>query len=383
MPKTLLHVFPTFVAAGSQQRTVQLMAGFADRYRHRIVALDGRSEALELVPDTVDASLVWPPHTGGWLSGVRAFRTLFNTEQPDAILTYNWGSFDAVIAARVQGRKAHVHHEDGFNVDEAEKQKQRRVLARRAFLRGAHRVIAPSQKLVDIALETWKLPPERVQLISNGVHLERFTKDAPSPDGSGEAIRRRLEIPAAALVVGAVGHLRPVKNYARLFAACARLPEELADPGVHVLLLGDGPERAALEEAARAQQPPGGRVHFAGHQDDLAPYYRAMDVFTISSDSEQQPISLLEAMAVGLPTASTDVGDVGACIGPQGSEYVVDLEGDCEAALAQAIGKLLADDELRRHLGQAAERRAREEYSFEAMLTTYGDVYESALAAGS
>jgi len=160
------------------------------------------------------------------------------------------------------------------------------------------------------------------------------------------------------------------------------LPREMAAPGVHVLLLGDGPERGKLERAAEELKPPGGRVHFAGHRDELAPYYRAMDVFAISSDSEQQPISLLEAMAVGVPTAATDVGDVRACIGPEGEEYVTGLEGDAAAGLTRSLEALLADPALRRRLGQGAAQRARREYSFEAMLDAYGEVYAGAIAAG-
>jgi len=382
MPKTLLHVFPSFVAAGSQQRTVQLMAAFGDRYKHRIVALDGRMDALDLLPSEIDATQAVPAATGGWMSGVRALRNLLKKEQPDLLLTYNWGSFDAVLAARIQARRAHVHHEDGFNMDEAQRQKQRRVLARRTFLRSAYRVVMPSRRLADIARDVWRLPSDRVQLISNGVHLDRFTPQAPSDSESGAAIRARHGIPQDALVVGAVGHLRPVKNYERLFGACARLDKGLTTPGVHVLLLGDGPEREKLERAARGLVPPGGMVHFAGHQKDLPPYYRAMDVFVISSDSEQQPVSLLEAMAVGVAPVATDVGDVRTCMGPAGEAYLTPLsEADPESHLARSIEALLRDESLRHELGAGASARARELYSFELMLETYRELYEGATAS--
>ncbi|MFT5050031.1 MAG: glycosyltransferase involved in cell wall biosynthesis [Chlamydiales bacterium] len=381
MPKTLLHVFPTFVAAGSQQRTVQLIRAFGDSYRHRVVALDGKLEALDLLPPEIDATPASPPATGGWMSGVRALRTLLKQERPDLLLTYNWGSFDAVLAARMQGLRAHVHHEDGFNMDEAQRQKQRRVLARRTFLRAAYRVVMPSQKLADIARNVWRLPPERVQRISNGVHLDRFTPKAPSEAESGAAMRARHGIPLDALVVGAVGHLRPVKNYERLFGACARLAPTLARRGVHLLLLGNGPERQKLERAAQGLVPPGGQVHFAGHQTDLPPYYRAMDVFAISSDSEQQPVSLLEAMAVGVAPVATDVGDVRTCMGPASAAHLTPLsDPEPETHLARSIEALLLDDDLRRELGKAASERARELYSFETMLDTYRELYEGAAA---
>ena len=374
MTKTYLHIFPTFVPAGSQVRTVQLMAGLGSGIRHVVTGLDGRTDALELVPENIEA--LARPLEGG--TGVRALRRHLAAVQPDLLLTYNWGSFDAVLAARWSGFRAHVHHEDGFNADEAHGQKRRRVWSRRLFLRSAQRLIVPSRNLERIARETWKLPEHVVQFVSNGVHLERFSPQPPTPDEGRAAVRARLGIPAEALVVGAVGHLRPVKNFARLFEACARLPQELAERGVHVLLLGDGPEREHLERVAESAVPPGGTVHFAGHQRELAPFYRAMDVLAISSDSEQQPVSLLEAMATGVPVAATDVGDVGVTLGSLGSPYLAPLGPEATGGLSQAIGRLLADDARRADLGTQLIERAQREYSFGAMLSTYRSIYEDA-----
>ena len=189
---------------------------------------------------------------GGPLSGLRSARALVADERPDLVLTYNWGSFDAVLAARGSGRP-HVHHEDGFNIDEAVRQKTRRVLARRFGLRRAYRVVVPSHNLERIATATWRLAPERVQLISNGIHTDRFQpEDGADSSRNRLAVRARLGIPARALVVGTVGHLRPVKNYARLLSACAALPAAAyAERGVHVLVVGDGEQREALERQAR------------------------------------------------------------------------------------------------------------------------------------
>jgi len=377
-PPHLLHVFPTFVAAGAQTRVVQLMAGFGDRFRHSVCALDGRTDALELVPEAVEARAVEAPRARGPFAGVRGLRNLIAREAPELLLTYNWGSFDAVLAARSLGLSAHVHHEDGFNLDEAARQKTRRVLARRFGLRRAHRVVVPSRLLRSIALDVWRLPREQVELISNGVHTDRF-----APKAGDTAVRDRLGIPREAWVVGAVGHLRPVKCYGRLIAACALLePAALAGRAVHVLLVGDGPERRKLEAQAERHPPPGGRVHFAGHQDELAPWYRAMDVFAISSDSEQQPVSLLEAMACGVPVAGTDVGDVRAVLTGDGARFLVPATGPRpELGLARAIEALLREPDLQRELADAGRRRVEESFSYEAMLAAYGTLYEGALRA--
>ena len=110
-------------------------------------------------------------------------------ERPDLLCTYNWGSFDAVAAAASLGMSSHLHHEDGFNSDEARRRRRRRNWARRALLGRCSRVIVPSRVLATVAREEWRLRPEHVALVPNGVRVERFR-----PDGPGrEEVRARLE----------------------------------------------------------------------------------------------------------------------------------------------------------------------------------------------
>ncbi len=365
----LLHVFSNFVPTGPELRTIQVMTAFGRSYRHSIVSMDGRTDAAARLPPGLDVRLLPnPPKAGSFATAVR-LRRLLRAEQPDLVLTYTWGAFDMLLAARSAGFRRIVHHEEGFNEDEATAFKRRRVLARRLVLPGAHRVVVPSLRLQSIATTLWGLPPEKVRLIPNGISLHQFT----ARDGNPE-LRRRLGIPLEAIAVGAVGSLRPVKNYARLLEACA------AAPGVHLLLVGDGQERPALE--ARAARPDlAGRVHLAGHQADPAPFLRVMDVFALSSDTEQMPVSLLEGMASSLPVVATDVGDVRPILPPEQAEYLVPPDAQAPAALARGILKLAADPALRDHLGAANRRRVEESFTFEKMCAAYHEIYESALAA--
>ena len=126
--------------------------------------MDGRLSALDLLT-AGEARAIAPPARRGPGGRARALRSLLRSEGPDLLCTYNWGSFDAVLAARSLGFRRHIHHEDGFNIDEATRQKRRRILARRLLLPRAHRVIVPSERLRSIALETWRLPADKVTLI--------------------------------------------------------------------------------------------------------------------------------------------------------------------------------------------------------------------------
>lgn len=365
----LLHVFPTFCAAGAQVRTTTLMRAFGERYRHSVVSCDGRTEAAGLARDVDLRLLPWAPAKGGTPAAVRFVRGLLRAESPDLLLTYNWGAMDAVLAARSLGFGALVHHEDGFNADEAEKLFARRNWTRRLALR-KYEVIVPSRKLEVIAKKTWRL--RHVHMIPNGVDARDFAGAGAEERAS---FRRAHGIAEGAFVVGAVGHLRAVKNFHRLIEAAARAPwPEGTEP--HLVIVGDGEERAALERTAGAFDAL--PVTFAGHVEDLGPAYAAFDVFSLSSDSEQQPVSVLEAMAAGVPVVATDVGDVRATVPPEGGEFLSRLGPHAARDLGLAYARLAASPKIREALASAGEKRLVEAYSLDAMVTAYGRVYESA-----
>lgn len=371
----LLHVLPTFVPAGLEMRTVHLIAGFGTEFRHSILSMDGRLDAADRLPPGAPVTLLPSPPKAGSLVTAGRLRDLLRREQPDLVLTYNWAGFDMLLAARTLGFRRVVHHEDGFNADEASGLKRRRNLARQAVLPGAYRLIVPSERLRRIAQELWGMPAERIELIPNGVRVEEY----PLADGNAE-LRRELGIPEAAPVVGALGHLRAVKCFDRLLEACAALDPAL---GVHLVVVGEGEERAALEE--RASRPDlAGRVHLVGYRSEPSRFLRAFDLYALTSDSEQMPLSLLEAMATGLPVVSTDVGDVRSMLPEEQAPWLVPLAGEETAgALASRFAALLAAPDARARLGRANRRQAEERFAFARTLAAYREVYHCALCLGS
>lgn len=348
-----------------------LMDAFGDRFRHTVVAADGNTEAMGIVRSANVKTLPWEPPEGP-MAGVRFCRDLLQRVEPDLLLTYNWGSMDAVLAARSARLNRHVHHEDGFNADEADRLHSRRNWARRVSLRSTDLVV-PSENLLRIARKTWRL--SRSHLIPNGIDADRFRREA----AAGAAFREAHGIPADAFVLGAVGHLRPVKNFPRLVRAAAHAPFPADRPGV-VCVVGEGPERGAIEAAAAAAAAEGRvQVVLTGHLTELAAAYSAFDAMAITSDSEQQPVSLLEAMAAEVPVVATDVGDVSQTLPPEARVFVVPLGARVEADLASAIGRLASAAEQRGELARVGLERVRERYSLDAMVATYGELYEGAL----
>lgn len=365
--KHLVHVFSTFVPAGPQVRTAKLMAAFGVEFRHTIIAMDGQTAARKLLEPALDVRFEKPPPKAGTLVTARRMRALLRRLAPDLVLTYNFGAIDAVIAARTAGL-AVIHHEDGFLPDEAQSLKRRRVWLRRLVLRGATRVVVISENLRRIAREQWRIPESHLHFVPNGIAVEQFD----AADGNLE-LRQRLGIPSDALVIGAVGHLRPEKNLPRLLRAVARC---VTGADLHVLVLGEGPERERIEDLAR-RPPLAGRVHFAGHQSDPRAFYRAMDVFALTSDTEQMPIALLEAMACSLPALVTDVGDVRSMLPPEQSPFVVALGPGADERLSRSLLELAGSPSVRRTLGSANRRRVAERHAHEHMVARYRELFSS------
>jgi glycosyltransferase involved in cell wall biosynthesis len=235
-------------------------------------------------------------------------------------------------------------------------------------------VIVPSHSLERIALRHWRLQPHAISRIPNGI--------APlgSSGGPPARVREQAGVGASSRVLATVAHLRPEKRLDRLIDAVARLSAGL---DAHLLIVGDGPERGRLLEHAAAARI-GDRVHFLGHRTDVHAILAAADLFVLSSDTEQMPISLLEAMAAGLPVVATRVGDVADMLPPEHGRFVVRVDGQSTAAaLADRIAELLSQPDLCVAVGRANRLRVREEYGFDRMRDAYSAEYERALAGCS
>lgn len=221
-------------------------------------------------------------------------------------------------------------------------------------------------------LNRWSLPAARhvvtvcrpfaAELERHGVAASRITVRhnavrpfIPSTAEEVERLRSSLGIPAGASVIVTVGRLSREKGHRDLVDAVARIRALEPSIDFRVVIVGDGPERAALE---RQKQELGlnGLVLLAGQQRDVRPYYSLANVFALPSHTEGSPNALLEAMAAGVPAAVTAVGGVPE-IAEDGRNALV-IEGRNPAGLAAAILRLLQDSGLARRLAAAGKETA-------------------------
>ena len=367
-PLRILHVHSTFSLGGKEARAVRLMNAWGDAAEHVVLsAVPGALGAREAIAPGIAVAFPpdHPPLTGrptpARYRKIAAYMRGF-----DLVLTYNWGAMDAVMARRLfpRGAPSLIHHEDGFNEDEAVRQKPARILFRRLALPAAAALVVPSRRLERIALDVWRQPAARIHRIANGIPVARY---AVPPDASDFPV---LASRPGELLVGTVAGLRAIKNLPLLVRAFARsgIPGRLA-------IVGEGPERGAIQAAATAAGI-ADRLILPGFLADPARYIGLFDIFALSSDSEQFPISLIEAMAAGLPVAATAVGDIANMVA-EPNRALLTPPGD-EVALAASLARLGADAMLRRPLGAANRVRAEADYDEAAMIAAYRALYWNA-----
>jgi glycosyltransferase involved in cell wall biosynthesis len=215
----------------------------------------------------------------------------------------------------------------------------------------------PSATLKAIAVRDWKLNGRRVHHIPNGI----AERDAWST--SIESLK--LDLPPGLPIITWVGALRAEKNPFKLLRAYAPLKDRAA-----LLIIGDGYVREAVE--AEIERSGYANVRLLGYRQDARDFVSQSDILALSSDTEQMPIAVLEAMDAGLPVVSTDVGDVSLMVAPGNAPFVTSSEPE----LAAAMARLVDDAELRRVLGDANRVRCRDVYSLDKMVFAWRTLFE-------
>ena len=368
-PINILHLHSTFSLGGKEARAVRLMNAFGDRARHTIVS--GMPDQLG-ARDAIAAGIRYeiaqnpPPLTGR--PSVSRYEALAKyMRRFDLVLTYNWGAVDGVMARRVfsKGMPPLVHHEDGFNADEAGGLKIERNMYRRFALPAAHALVVPSQTLEKIAQRSWKQPAARLHRIPNGIPTALYAAK-PDPKAIPGFRRKPGEV-----VIGTLAGLREVKDLPALVRAAGGVSAR-----VRLVIVGEGPERERIMDTAEAMGMED-RIHLPGFLPDPHRYIGLFDILALSSKSEQFPIAVIEGMAAGLPIVAPKVGDVPHMVAPENAVYIVDRG---EVRLRDSLQALAgASPAARAQLGSRNRAKAVAEYDEGVMIARYIALYEEAM----
>lgn len=372
-PLHVVHGVLSLDLGGLERLVLSLTrAGRARGHRVGIVCIDQpgtlAEQARALGADVVSLDL----HGDRADATARAVE-LFARMKPDILHTHQIGAlWHLGRAARQRGGIGIVHTEHSDHTALARGLSGRlksRWWWRRAG-RLSQRFCCVSQDIADSARRWNTVPADKVCVVDNGVDMAVHADRARRTE-----LRASLGFSAGDQVIGTVGRLNEVKRQDLLLRAFALLAG--AHPQARLLLVGDGPERQALQALALALKLHD-RVVFAGYQSRTEDYLAAMDVFALSSRHEGLPLALLEAWATGLPVVASAVGGIPQVV-RDGHNGLLFPSGEA-AALAIALKRLLEEPLTASHLGAAGRDTVRDGYSLDLTADRYDTHYRAALA---
>ena len=231
------------------------------------------------------------------------------------------------------------------------------------------KIVAVSDDLHVSLIEKIKLPARKICTIINGIAMSAFARR--------EKPQRLLDefgIAPECKVVGTVGRLDSIKDQLTMIKAFVQASGRLGNG--RLIIVGEGPERENLESYVKDNKLEND-VILAGSRDDIPDFLNLFDLFVLSSLSEGTSISLLEAMASGLPSVVTDVGG-NPTIVEDGVEGLIVKPQDV-TGIADAFVKVLTDDDLHKQFGNRAIEKVKRKYSLERMIESYAEIYSELL----
>jgi glycosyltransferase involved in cell wall biosynthesis len=360
-----MHVVLSLAAGGTERLVIEICRRLGASSAPVVCCLDGPGEWASELTSTgvaVDALNRLPgfhPSLGRRIARIAAHHRV------SAIHCHHYSPYVyGAIAKALSPRLGLVFTEHGRLSDAAPSRKRRLVNPWLSRIPG--RVFAVSEELKrHMVAEGFS--ERRVGVIYNGIAIgARVTAEERA------TARAELGFPEDALVVGSVARLDPVKNLSLLLQALASLVA--SHPHVRVVLVGSGPEQAALEADAQ-RLGISGQIVFAGYRSDARRLMSAFDVYVNCSNYEGVSLTILEAMAAGLPVVATRVGGNPEVV-IEGETGIV-VPGREMAPLADAIARMSKDPALRRRMGEAGRQRVEREFSIERMVDDYRRAYDA------
>lgn len=361
----VVHIVPMLSPGGAERVAVHIVRGLnCQRYEPTVISYTGRLDCeLDYLLDEAGIEVRYLGKKPGF--DYRMYYRLppvLKECQPDIVHTHLHVLRYALpfVLLRRDVSMLHTVH----NLADREIEPGMRWMQRYALRHGVMPV-AVAQEVAHSLERFYGIQDCRV--ITNGIPTESYA----NPQMPRKEWRAREGFGQDDVLFVCVARFAPQKNHELLLKAFAQGPA--ADQRVKLVLVGEGVLREKLQQQARELRI-AHQVRFLGLRTDIPDVLGAMDVFVLSSDWEGNPLSVMEAMASGLPIVSTAVGGVPDMF-EDGRHGFLIRAGDV-GALSRSMSVLLRDSERRKSFGAAAAQRAREKYDVSAMVHAYEEIYE-------
>lgn len=371
----VMHALYRLTTGGLEMVLVNLINRLPrDKFRHEVVCITDATDFAQRieVPDVVVHAMQRKPGRDPALHA-RLWR-LYRERRPAIVHGNNIAALDAYPAAAAAGVPVRIHSEHGVDISDLQGRDTKRLLLRKFHRPLIHQFVSVSAPLTAYLTERVGVPPERCTQITNGVDVQRFApRDAREAAITGF---ESLDNHPQRLLIGAVGRVEPVKDYATLARAFTLAVARTGGPQhspLRFALIGDGPSLPGVKQIL-ADADMNHLAAFPGARNDVTRILPAFDLFVQPSLGEGISIAILEALACGLPIVATDVGGTPDLVRPR-DNGVLFMPGDTEA-LARAMIQYWEDKTLRARHGARSRARAVEEFSLDAMVTRYESLYD-------
>lgn len=363
------QVVHSLSVGGTEILAARLARQLRDRFRFLFVCLDGLGTlGEELCSEGFPIHVVARRWGLDWRCSYRLAR-LIRREKVDVIHAHQYTPFFYAITARLLFRRpAVLFTEHGRHYPDYPRRK--RMLVNRLLLRQRDRVVAVGQAVRRALVDNEGIRADRIAVIYNGVHLDPFL----AGNGERASVRHEIGVGAEDLVILQVARLDYLKDHATAIRTLGHVVKQRAD--ARLVLVGEGPELAKIQQLVQ-QAGLDKHIRLLGLRKDVARLLPTADVFLLSSISEGIPLTLIEAMAAGLPVVSTRVGGVGEVV-EEGVTGLLAPAGD-DAKLAEHILRLAADQTSRLQMGERGRQRAVDKFSESRMHAGYLQLYEELL----
>jgi glycosyltransferase involved in cell wall biosynthesis len=362
MRARVLQVVLSLNAGGTERLVVELVKGLHSEVPMAVCCLDDKGVwASELESRRVIVRALGR-HSGFRPALGRSVAALAREHAANVIHCHHYSPFIYGCLSLLWRPRSRVVFTEHGRLSDARPSRKRRMV-NQLFAHVPRAVFAVSGDLRQHLLDEG-FPSRTVAVIHNGIDV------GPRPSASMRAeVRRRLDVrDDSILVIGTVARLDPVKDLATLIRAVSDLSRHL--PAM-LVVVGDGPERGALEALAR-DLGSADLVRFLGQRDDAREWLSGCDVYVNSSISEGVSLTILEAMAAALPVIATRVGGTPEVVDDSCGRLVPPRQPQ---ELVKSIQELAGDGLLRARLGDTARRRVETRFSLDRMLRQYRDVY--------
>jgi L-malate glycosyltransferase len=366
---TVCHVLHSLKVGGAEVLAARLARQLSGDFRVLFACLDELGTLGQQLRDEGFKVEVLERRPGIDWRCVLRLGQLLRRERVDLIQAHQYTPFFYAAAARLLSPRAAIlltehgrHHPDFPRL--------KRKLANRLLLRRRDRVVAVGQAVRGALVANDGFPARRVQVIYNGIDLSPFAV----PHDDRRSIRREMGVGDEDFVILQVARLDYLKDHATAIRTLAQIIPQRTD--ARLVLVGEGPELNAIQELIRLHQVET-QVRLLGLRKDVARLLSAADLFLLTSISEGIPLTVIEAMAAGLPVVATQVGGMAEVV-ENGVTGLLAPSGNQERLAAQVLS-LAEAPAIRQQMGQQGRNRAIALFSEDCMHASYRNLYQEIL----